>query len=74
MLVSATLTPSVLTACKPWCPDLQPLYVGAQPAEALPGDVASPPAGAAGTIATQGSAQSPPQWGWDSVGEQPLRE
>jgi len=38
VLVSATLTPSVLAACAPWCPDLQPVIVGVAPAEpAVPG-------------------------------------
>ena len=68
VLVSATLTPAVLAACSQWCPNLQPVVVGADATAAALDDAAT----AHMTSAPQSQHSSPevtqqaPQWGWDT--------
>ena len=76
MLVSATLTPAVLTACSQWCPNLQPVVVGADATAAALDDAAAVhmPLAPHSQHSSLEVTQQAPQWGWDTDSRPPDRE
>ena len=65
IIVSATLTPRVLSLCEVWCPQPKAIFVGAVPSENAPGQEEAEEGEAA-----FGSGTNPKgaQWGWTTPG------
>jgi len=69
IIVSATLTPRVLSLCEPWCPQPRQLFVGVpgatETADASKGPEESETSGSSSSQSDRGQG---PKWGWGAPG------